>query len=62
MRDLIESCCACEEERTFVAMREAGHTFVEIAKALKMSRMSTYRMAKKLEGRVVRKLEALRDE
>jgi hypothetical protein len=61
-RDLIESCCDCEEERTFVAMREAGHTFVEIAKALNMSRMSTHRMARKLEGRVVRKLEALRDE
>jgi len=61
-RDLIELCCTCDEERTFVAMRKAGHTFVEIANALNMSRMSTHRMAKKLEGRVVRKLEALRDE
>ena len=25
-RDLIESCCTCDEERTFVAMREAAYT------------------------------------
>jgi RNA polymerase sigma factor (sigma-70 family) len=61
-RDLIESCCTCDAERKFVAMREAGYTYVEIAKALNMSRMSTHRMAKKLEARVVRNLEALRDE
>lgn len=61
-RDLIESCCACDEERTFVAMREAGHTLDDIAAVLGMSRTSLYRMARELEGRVTRKLEALRDE
>ncbi len=62
MCDLIESCCTCEEERTFVAMREAGHTLVEIAAAIGKSRMVTQRMGKQLEVRVKRKLEALRDE
>jgi hypothetical protein len=60
-RDVIESCCASQEEKTFVAMRKAGHTLAEISAALGMSRMSTHRMGKRLEGRVVRKLEALRD-
>ena len=62
MRDLIESCCTCKEERTFVAMREAGHTLDEIAFAIGMSRTTMYRMTKELEARVMRKLEALRDE
>ena len=64
MRDLIESCCTCEKERTFVAMREAGHTFAEIAEA----RDATCRCSspiddgQEMEARVTRKLEALRDE
>ena len=62
MRDLIESCCTCEEERTFVAMREAGHTLAEIAAAISKSPIPRYRMGKRLEARVQRKLEALRDE
>ena len=62
MRDLIESCCICDEERTFVAMREAGHTLAAIAAAIGKSRASTQRMGKQLEARVQRKLEALRDE
>ena len=63
MRDLIESCCACEKERTFVAMKEAGHTFAEIAEALGMPQpCSAYRLGKAIEARVMRKLEALRDE
>ncbi len=62
MRDLIESCCTCEEQRTFVAMREAGHTLVEIAAAIGKSVMFTQRMGKQLGAGVMRKLEALRDE
>lgn len=61
-RDLIHSCCVCDEERTFVAMREAGHTLDAIAATIGMSRTSLYRMAKHLQGRVQRTLEALRDE
>ena len=55
MRDLIESCCTCDEERTFVAMREAGHTLAEIAAAIDRSRSFTYRMGKALDARVQRK-------
>ena len=62
MRDLIESCCTCEEERTFVAMREAGHTLAEIAAAIGKSRMFTQRLGKQLDTKVRRKMEALRDE
>jgi hypothetical protein len=59
--DLIESCCNCQEERAFVAMRKARHTLTEISDALRMSRMSVHRMGKRLQGRVVCKLEAVRD-
>ena len=62
MRDLVDSCCICDEERTFVAMREAGHTLVEIAAAIGKSRMFTQRMCKHLDAKVHRKLEALRSE
>jgi len=62
MRDLIDSCCVSDEERTFVAMREAGHTLVEIAAAIGRSRMYTQRMGKQLDAEVHRKLEALRNE
>ena len=60
-RDLIQSCCTCDEERTFVAMREAEHTLNKIAAAIGMSRTTMYRMARELGARVQRKLEALRD-
>ena len=62
MRDLIESCCTCDEDRTFIAMREAGYTFAEIAAAVNMPLTSTYMMAKELEARVQSKLAVLRDE
>jgi len=62
MRDLIESCCTCAEERTFVAMREAAYTLAEIAAAIKMSPASTFRMGKALDACVRGKLEAIRDE
>ena len=33
-RDLIDSCCVDEEERTLFAMREASHTYAEMRPAL----------------------------
>jgi len=60
-RDVIESCCMGQEEKKFVSMRRAGHTLAEISAALGMTRMSVHRMGKRLELRVMRKLEALRD-
>jgi len=62
IRDLIDSCCAGEDERTLVAMREAGHTLVEIGTAIGKSRMAVQRMSKQIDARVQRKLEALRNE
>ena len=62
MRDLIYACCTSEKERTFVAMREAGHSFAKIAAAIKMSPPSVSRLKKKLAARVERRLKALRDE
>jgi hypothetical protein len=60
-RDLIESCCTCDEERTFVVMREAGYTLVEIAATIHRARMFTQRMARRLAARVQHKIEAIRD-
>ena len=62
IRDLIDSCCTCDEERTFVAMRETNRTLDQIAAAIGMSRTSLCRMKKELKARVDRKLEALRDQ
>ena len=62
MRDLIDACCTCDEERTFVAMREAGHTYAEVGKAIDMPLTSTYVMAKELDARVQGKLAALLNE
>ena len=61
-RDLIESCAACDEERTLLAMRMAGHSNAEIGKAIHKSEESTRGLRKQLEARIRRKVEALRDE
>ena len=61
-RDLIDSCCTCDEERTFLAMKEAGHTLTEIAAAVNMPVSSACVMAQNLEARIAHKLEALHDE
>jgi hypothetical protein len=62
MRDVIDACCVRKEERTFVAMKEAGHTLTEIAAAMNMPLTSTHRLAKRLEAHVQRKIKAIRDE
>lgn len=62
LRDLIDACCTCDEERAFVAMREAGHTYAEVAKAINMPLSSTYVMARDLDARLQHKLKAIRDE
>ena len=55
-RDLIASCCTCDEERTVVAMREAGRTQKQIAAVLGRPLMFVQRMQKRLAARVQRKL------
>jgi len=53
LRNLFESCCECEEERTFLAMREAGYTYQEIATLLGTSPSSVKWLSDKLEARIM---------
>ncbi len=55
MRDLIISCCVDDDERTFVEMREASYTMVEIAAHLGVSSATITRMKKSLYARVLEK-------
>jgi hypothetical protein len=61
MRELIESCCTCDEERTLLAMREEGRTYAAIAAALGKAVTSVYVMRERLAARVRRKLDAAGD-
>ena len=61
-RDLLESCCTCDEERTLLAMRLAGCTNAAISRAINKSEESARRLGKQLEARIKRKVESLRDE
>jgi len=60
-RDLMESCCACDDERTWLAMRLAGHTNAAIAQAIDRPDESTRRLGKRVESRIIRKMEVLAD-
>jgi len=60
-RDLMESCCACDDERTWLAMRLAGHTNAAIARAIDRPDESTRRLGKRVESRIIRKMEVLAD-
>ena len=60
MRDLIESCCETEQERTYVDMREASYNLQEIAAVIGTSLATTYRLKENLYRRVLAKA-GLRD-
>jgi len=60
VRDAIDGCCTCEAERTFLAMREAGHTYAEIASTIGKPPSSTYAMGEDLEARIHEKLASTR--
>jgi hypothetical protein len=60
MRDLIASCCSCDQERTFVKMREAGYKLREIAVEVNMPLSSLHVMKEDLYRRVLAK-SGLRD-
>jgi hypothetical protein len=55
MRDLIDSCCECREERQFIALREKGYKLAEIAEAIGMPLSSTHVMKQDLYRRVLAK-------
>jgi len=51
-RDLLDSCCTCEEDRIIAAMRAEKHTYAAIATAIGKTFTSGYMMAKALEARI----------
>ena len=55
MRDLIESCCENDNEKTFVEMREAGYTLKEIAQHLGKPISTVDLMKKRIYARVLEK-------
>ena len=62
LRDLLQSCCESDEERTLLRMREEGCSDREIAEALNMSRTSIQRLRKELEQRFNQKCRELKEE
>lgn len=52
IRDLINTCCFTEAEKTYFAMREQGHTLTEIADALGVQTHSVTNLRRKLQARI----------
>ena len=61
LRDMLESCCESDEERTLIRMREEGCSDREAAEALNMSRTSVHTLRKKLEERFNEKCRELEE-
>jgi hypothetical protein len=61
LRDLIESCCETDEERTLIRMREEGYADRDIADALSMPHTAAYTLRRELEQRFQKKLRELED-
>ncbi|REJ65603.1 MAG: hypothetical protein DWQ31_16825 [Planctomycetota bacterium] len=57
LRDLIETCCLCEEDRVIVAMREQGHSDEEIGQAINVPKTTAYMMRRELYQRFLAKSE-----
>ena len=57
LRDLLDACCECDEERTCMRLREEGYTFQEMARALKMPLSSTYVMFREVQARFFTRLK-----
>ncbi len=62
LRDLLQSCCESDRERTLIRMREDGCSDREIAEALDMPRPSIQRLRKELEERFNQKCRELEEE
>ncbi len=61
MRDLLESCCVSDDERTILRMREKGHPDREIADAIGLKHTTTYLLRRELEQRFQQKLHELEE-
>lgn len=59
-REILDACCDGADERTLLAMREAGYTFQEIADAIGRPLSSTHVLEQRLKGRIQRKLKVSR--
>ena len=57
MRDLLDACCDCDEERACLRLREEGHTFQEMARSLEMPLSSAYVMFREVQARFFARLE-----
>jgi len=62
LRELLESCCQSEEERSLLRMREEGYTDRESAEALNAPRIYVHRLRKELEERFNEKCRELEEE
>lgn len=61
MRDLLESCCESDDERTILRMREKGHSDREIADAIGLKHTTTYLLRLELEERFKQKCRELEE-
>jgi DNA-directed RNA polymerase specialized sigma24 family protein len=61
LRDMLESCCESDKERTLVRMREEGYSDREIAETLGLPHITTFRLRKELEERFNQKCRELEE-
>ena len=59
LRDVLQSCCESNKERTLLRMREEGYSDREIAEALDLPHITTFRLRKELEERFNQKCREL---
>jgi len=61
LRDVLESCCESDKERTLLRMREEGYSDREIAETLGLPHITTFRLRKELEERFNEKCRELEE-
>ena len=62
LRDLIESCCESEKERTLIRMRAQRYSDREIAEVIGLTHTATYKLRKELEQRFNQKRRELKED
>ena len=61
LRDMLQTCCQSEEERTLLRMREEGYSDRDIAETLNMPHTTTYTLRKELEERFNQKCREIEE-